>query len=111
MDSTLARKLERLRNVSTRYEIIAKGPNGERLLVMYGPKSMRQILSGLSDNDYKRLYALAKATNTKPKSWKVDKFIHSTSITSGGWSIVPSGRTQREAYIEGELSSIYEESE
>jgi len=105
MDSTLARKLERLRNVSTRYEIIAKRED-EKILVMYGPKSMRQILSGLSDNNYKRLYALAKATNTKPESWKVDKFIRSTSVTSGGWSIVPSGRTQREAYIDGELPSI-----
>ena len=108
MDPALARKLETLRNISTRYEIIAKRED-EKILVMYGPKSMRQILSGLSDNNFKRLYALAKATNTKPKSWRVDKFINSSSVTSGNWSIVPSGRTQREAYIEGELPSIYED--
>jgi len=108
MDPALARKLERLKNISTRYEIIAKRDN-EKILIMYGPKSMRQILNGLMANDFKRLYALAKTTNTEPESWKVDKFINSTSVTSGNWSIMPSGRTQREAYIEGELPSIYGE--
>ena len=108
MNPTLARKLEKIKHYATRYEIIAKGPSG-KILVMYGSKSMRQILDGLMSNDYERLYALAKITGTKPESWKVDKFIRSTSITCGNWAIVPSGRTQREAYIEGELPSIYDD--
>lgn len=103
MEAKLVRKLETLKNRSTLYEIIAKR-GSEKILIMYGPKSKRQILNGLSDDNHRRLYALAKTTATMPEDWRVSK----AGITNGNWSIVPSGRTQREAYIEGELLSIYE---
>jgi len=103
MDPTLAKKLERLKYYATRYEIIAKGPKGERLLVMYGPKSKRQIRAGLTDDNFKRLNLLAAATGTKTEDW----FAFTTGVTCGAWSVMPSGRTQREAYIEGELLSIF----
>jgi len=103
---TKTEKLARLKNYATRYEIAAKGPQGETVLVMYGNKSRRSILDGLLQNDYHRLSLLAAATHTEPESWKVNP---DKSITCEGWSIGPTGRTQREAVCEGELTeSIYD---
>ena len=102
---TTTEKLESLKYRSTKYEIIAT--NGDRtVFVMYSQKSGRAILDGIRADDFKRLYMLAKTTNTDPNAWEYQK----QGIVNGKWIIKPSGRTQREA-IGSELSdSIYSES-
>ena len=95
-------KLERLRHYGTRYEIIAEHQDGAKVFVMYGQKTKRAMESGLIEND--RIYLLAKATGTRAESWRVS----ADGITSGGWRVKPSGRTQRSAITEGEMEeTIY----
>lgn len=100
-------RLERLKNHSTRYEIIAA--KGERsVLICYGAKSRRAIVNALLASGAKRLHLLATSTETRAEDWQVEPNGSCYAVTCDGWVIMPSGRTQREAYMHGETpETIY----
>ena len=105
MDATLEAKLSRLKNYSTRYELVASrgtGPDRESYLIAYTSRNNRQGLWAAVTQE-SRVHKLIALTG--------DKEIHfakraGDGATMGEWTIRFSGRTQRECYIEGELPYI-----
>jgi hypothetical protein len=99
MDATLQRRLERLKYYATRYELIAQNGN-RRILVCYTSQTSRSgILSALRERaqDMARLTG-ADSVEFAPRA--------KDGATMGDWTIRLSGRTQREAFIAGELPYV-----
>ena len=97
MNDILQRKLESIQGYSTRYEIAAfNTTDGRRLLLCYGPKSRDAIIRGVR----KRADRVIKLTGSEEFG------LIKGGIRCGSWEFKPTGRTQRESYIEGELDSI-----
>ncbi len=119
MNATTTARLERLRNRGTLYEIAAtNAETGRSVFVMYGQTSASSIVRGLVREKYatvpgqppprSRLDRLAEETGTAMDSWRRDR----TGVYSGPWRIRLTGRTQRQAIIEGEMKdSIYNDKE
>jgi len=96
MNETQIARLNRLKRYSTRYELIATHPDGRKVLVGYTRKGRDGMLSMMRKNGE----AWVKFSGCED--------IHfarrvGDGATSGEWTINFSGRTQREAIMEGEL--------
>ena len=93
------RRLERLRNYSTRWELVAAGPDGQRYLVTYlAGKSRNKIwaqLQGAGDRLIELTNAVSLDWNTTTRCWTSDN----------GWTF-GLGRTQRDAITNGEYQPI-----
>ena len=97
----VGRRLERLRNYSTRWELVAAGPDGQYYLITYlAGKGRNKILDNLQAVG-ERLFELTNTVsldwNTKQKTWTSDT----------GWTF-GIGRTQRDAIVNGEYQPIQE---
>ncbi len=93
---TKEEKLESLRNRSTKYELVASGPDGQIVLAGYCSHGKNNILSMLRRNGEQwadRISADAMVTLAKD----------GRSAQLGPWKVYFSGRTQRESIILGEL--------
>jgi hypothetical protein len=110
---TKEEKLARLRLYATRYEIAAvHSITGLKWLVMYSQTSRSSVLRGLQAEvdevlfgvKLTRIHKLAQATGTVAGDWTTKRGL---IAECGDWRVVVTGRTQREAIIEGELPSIY----
>jgi hypothetical protein len=104
----LEARLARLANRATRYEVAAT--DGARsLLVGYTRKTshgLRDLLRGTVEGQA-RVVLLATATATDPYAWEMASAA-GDGARCGPWTVNFTGRTQRGAYIEGELpDSIY----
>lgn len=97
MDADLARKLDRLKNYRTRYELVAEGPFG-RILVLYSDRNNQR---GLLEAVCKNGEAFAKVTGGETIT--IGKRHGMPATCPNGVKVFWSGRTQREAYIEGPL--------
>ena len=97
---TLTEKLARLQNRSTRYELAVKHPDGRAYLVTYAQSRTRHIIMVAVNNAGTELVKLTGSKDiTFAKKAKA-------GATIGEWKIVWTGRTQRQAYCEGELTFI-----
>ena len=99
MALTTLQKLERIKNRSTKYELVAvNGDNSVKLLAGYCKRNKAGALSML------RMHADAWVKLTKD-----DGVVKSgTGLKMGDWLFAFSGRTQRESIIGGELKFITE---
>jgi len=94
-DAQIAR-LERLKHYSTRYELVAAHPDGRKILVGYTRKGRDGLLSMMRKNG---------PAWVKFSGCEDIHFAKRTAegATSGDWKVNFSGRTQREAIMNGEL--------
>lgn len=93
---TKEQKLEDLYRRSTKYELVATSPDGQRVLAGYCSHGKNNILSMLRRNGEQwadRISADAVVTFAKD----------GRSAQIGPWEVSFSGRTQRESIILGEL--------
>lgn len=98
-DPLKIKKLERIKHRSTLYELILEG-NGKRYLVAYAPKSGAQLCR----TAFARAEMIVKAAGIpENQPWYLTQ---SDKATTAGFVIRYSGRTQRDAIIEGELPFI-----
>ena len=94
---TTTQKLERLKNRSTAYELVATDGDRSVLICYTARKSFAGILQATLD----RGDLLSDATGAIDITWnKASKSI----VTDNGWQIKLSGRTQRDAICNGELA-------
>jgi hypothetical protein len=89
------RKLARIKNYRTRYEVIMSSGVDRRLVVYMSGRSFRQLLCAIQDR-IENIKAVAGA----------DVWVNSRKFTAGDWAIEFSGRTQREAILAGEYPFI-----
>lgn len=99
MTNELQKKLERLANRSTAYELAAIHPDGRRVLIAYSRKGRRGIFSAVR-NRGEAVAALCQSQEFAFAKRAAD------GATCGEWSIRFTGRTQRDAYVEGELTYV-----
>ena len=96
------RRLERLRNYSTRWELVAAGPDGQYYLITYiAGKSRNKILDNLQaagDRLFELTNTVSLDWNTTTRCWTSDN----------GWTF-GLGRTQRDAITNGEYQTIEED--
>lgn len=97
---TLTDRLARLHNRPTRYELAATHADGRKVLIAYSPRRNRQ---GLLAAARERGELLVKLAGTDSITFAK---LAAGGATMGAWSIKYTGRTQREAYTEGELPYI-----
>ena len=94
--------MERLRNYSTRWELVAAGPDGQYYLITYiAGKSRNKIwaqLQGVADRLIELTGAVSLDWNTTTRCWTSDS----------GWTF-GLGRTQRDAITNGEYQTIEED--
>lgn len=101
MDAELERKLDRLKNYHTRYELVAT--SGDRkVLLGYTTRNNRRGLWAVV-TDESRVQAVIKLVGTESIHFAKRA---ADGATMGEWTIRFSGRTQRECYIEGELPYV-----
>jgi hypothetical protein len=93
---TTQQKLERLRNRQTKYELVASHPDGRRLLIRYTSRTGRNGLYDALAQDAERLCRVLGADDITWGKRSAD------GGTMGEWVLRFSGRTQREAIIDGE---------
>lgn len=93
---TIEQKLERLHNRQTRYELIAQHPDGRKLLVRYCRQGRRGLWDAITKDDGTQLCRVLGADHIHFAKRAAD------GGTMGAWTIRFSGRTQRQAIIEGE---------
>jgi hypothetical protein len=92
-------KLARLQHYATRYELAAIRGN-ERVLIVYTPRKNRQVLWASLRERAEAVCALTGASEVTFGKKAAD------GATMGEWRICFTGRTQREAIIEGELPFV-----
>ena len=108
MDATLEKRLTRLQSCPTKYEIIVECvDDGLKYLLVYSARWTRAV----SRSEIQRfINEIETVTGVSPKEWKrgnrVGDPITGTSIDGREWRIRKSGRTQRDAYCNGELPWI-----
>lgn len=98
MATELQAKLERLQNRPTRYEVTATHRDYPSMLLGYTPRKTRP---GLVDVLLQHSDKFVELTGTH--SVEKDR---KTFVTDTGWIIQFSGRTQRDAYCNGERPFI-----
>ncbi len=100
MTPELTKRLARLYNLPTLYECVAV--NGPRtVLLFYGDsKSKAGFVRWTRRDNPKYAQRLVDLTDSKLIDWV--KPFRGTVGTMGEWTIKFSGRTQRDAYVEGE---------
>jgi hypothetical protein len=97
-------KLAKLHSYGTRYEVEVEHPNGARKLVAYTPRRTGTGLVSAVTAHGERIVSFLGIGDTASMSWK-GKGRDAMGVDGGG-VIRFSGRTQREAIIEGELPFI-----
>ena len=96
--------LARIHNRRTKYELVADHPDGRRVLLAYSPRRSRTgIWDAITSNG--RREAIVELVGTKTIDFELRA---SHGATMGDWKIIWSGRTQRDAYIGGELPYVEE---
>jgi hypothetical protein len=103
MTPELSAKLARIQNYRTRYEVTAKHPDGREILIGYTSRKGRQGLCELVSARTERATAivyLCKADTYHTAKRAAD------GMTCGQWTIRFTGRTQRDAYMEGEREYV-----
>ena len=94
---TTAEKLARITRYATKYEVIAEHPEYRSILLGYtGRKSFQGLLVAARQHGEQLVDLLGLTTDHRADRQG------STLLLGNGWSIRFSGRTQREAYTEGE---------
>jgi len=113
MTAELTNRLNRLKNRSTGYEMALEGPNGERYLICYlhGPSHSHAIRALTKPVDAEtqqtRLDWISKIAGADTETWRTPT--KRTTVweciaeSNNGWKVRLTHRTQREAYIAGEL--------
>lgn len=102
MPTTLTEQLERIKNRQTRYELVASHPDGRRLLVGYTARySKHGILGMLRQNGPAVVAAFGLDGDAIMTFDRRGQTAH-----VGPWTITFSGRTQRDAYLGGELPFV-----
>ncbi len=95
--------LERLKNYPTRHEAVLSKPDGSQVLLAYTPrKSIRGLLDAAQDRGKDVVAHLALADDARMEAAKGKQELH----FSDGSRIHFSGRTQRDAIMEGSLAYI-----
>ena len=100
MDAILEAKLTRIQMYRTRYELAAIHPDGRRMLVGYTEKRSRAGLLGMVRQRGAKFTDATGADSITFGKRATD------GATAGDWIVAFTGRTQREAYIAGELASL-----
>jgi hypothetical protein len=98
------RRLQSLHNRYTNYEVAIIHPNGVRCLVAYTSKTRDALIRALRD-DRRASYLVRFAGS---ENFHIAKPA-SAGVTLGEWSIRFTGRTERQAILEGELPYFKEE--
>jgi hypothetical protein len=93
-------KLTRLQNRATLYELAAIHPDGRRILIAYCGRRSRH---GLLDACRGHAAALVALTGDKTIGFAPRA---AGGATMGDWSIRFTGRTERDAIMEGELNAV-----
>jgi len=99
MSPELTAKLTRIQNFKTRYEIIATGPDGTKILAGYTSRKSRVGVLKMVQQ-----HADSWVKVTGDDSIGLGKGVLTASM--GDWEFAFSNRTQREAYIGGEVEFI-----
>jgi len=102
MNASLEQRLARISRYRTAYEIHAEHADGRKYLIAYTPrKGRRGILHALES----RLAdgSLDRVIGSRDLTWGERA---SDGCGLGEWAIEFTGRTQREAYIGGELTFL-----
>ena len=94
------RRLARCRNRRTLYELAVKHADGRAVLLGYCDRHSRNMLYRVACKHGPKLAALTGAESLTFGAKSRD------GATIGDWSIVWTGRTQRDAIMEGELPYI-----
>ena len=94
-------RLAHLRNRATRYEITAKGPDGEFLVGYTARKTRRGMLEVMRMYHGNLIHLCDTNEMTVPSHFKAKD-----GIVMGDWTIKFSGRTQRDAISNGELDRL-----
>lgn len=100
MNEATMKRLDRLHNRPTKYELAITHPNGSSYLIRY---TNRRNRTGMWDCLYQVAQAITDLTGTDyvDPAWLVKD-----GATVGEWTIHFTGRTQRDAIINGELEFI-----
>lgn len=103
MQTATQDKLDRIKNYHTRYEVIVVDTTGEFRSILVGYTS-RKSLPGLLALAQKQGAALIRvlAISEHDRFHRGGQSLGVPSLCVGRWLIQFSGRTQRQAYIEGE---------
>lgn len=111
MNAELERKLTRIQNRPTLYEVVVEHvenpADGPRFLLCYTDRwTRRAIIESVS----KRAREIYLATKVEDEDWKFGSHVRDpiTGTDADGveWQIRKSGRTQRDAFCNGELTWI-----
>lgn len=94
---TTQQKLDRLKNYRTRYELAASHPDGRKVLIRYTARKGRRGLLDALTMDAARV---CKVLGSDDIHWAKRA---ADGGTMGDWTVKFSGRTQREAILDGEL--------
>lgn len=99
MNATMTERLERLRNCSSAYEVVATHPDGRSVLVCYlCTLSKRGLFEAIRSRGPRLIASLGLPDDVSAILGGVAK--RPTAIV-GAWSIRLSGRTQRDAIVSG----------
>lgn len=106
--ATLTKRLARLQNRPTGYEIVVGCPEKNlRYLLMYSTRWTRRNVTEIA---CVRMDDLTAVTHVDPNDWRWGDHVADpiTARDPDGdlWLIQRSGRTQRQAYITGELAWV-----
>jgi hypothetical protein len=93
-------RLARLSNRRTRYELAAQGADGRRVLIAYCARRTRGGLLDACRGRAAQVVALTGSPEIVFGRRAAD------GATAGAWSIVWTGRTERDAITEGELEFV-----
>lgn len=100
LDTTQTFALAAIQGRTTLYEIALIAPDGRSFLVCYSPRSGRMLRASVS----KRAHRIV-AVMGNPEAMVIGDTKESMSLT-GGWVAKFTGRTEREAIIEGPLQAL-----
>jgi hypothetical protein len=108
MTKLLETRLARLYNLPTRYEVAAINQvTGQRVLLFYSSRFTRQVVT---HEVVARMDHIARVTGVDPYAWewsnRVGDGVLGLSKDGETWHIRKTGRTQRQAYINGELDYV-----
>jgi hypothetical protein len=101
--TTLQERLTRLKNYSTRYEVSLSHANGQRYLWIYTPSVSRSELWRIMGAHGPKLGEIVGA-GERMRAVRSGKWW--ALVAGNGWTLGFTGRTQRDAYIGGELPFV-----
>lgn len=104
MDATLERRLTRIMNRPTAYELAVTHPDGRSYLVRYTARKSRDGLYDCMVNAADEINALV-SNGGAPEYFEFAKRA-ADGATMGAWAIRFTGRTQRDCICNGELPFI-----